>query len=43
MAQRTVMIHFGESQVLKRQVAHPFQGLVDRNFSAPHLLQKRAE
>jgi len=38
-----VMIHLGESQVLKRQVAHPFQGLVDRDFSAPYLFQKRAE
>jgi len=38
-----VMIHLGESQVLKRQVAHPFQGLVDRNFSAPHLFQESAE
>ena len=43
MAQRTVMIHFGESQVLKRQMTHPFQSLIDRNFSAPHLLQKSAE
>jgi hypothetical protein len=41
--QRAVMIHLGETEVLERQVAHPFERLIDSDFSAPHLLEQCAE
>jgi hypothetical protein len=38
-----MMIHLGESQILKRQVTHPVHRGVDVDCSGAHLFQQLAE
>jgi hypothetical protein len=35
-----MVIHFGEAQVLKRQVAEPLDGLVGRELSLPDIFKE---
>src|SRR6267143_3067291 len=39
LPQRAMMIHFGESQILKREMLQPFDRLGGRDLSGPHRFQ----
>ena len=38
-----MMIHLGESEILKRQMAQPVDRIVGREFSLTHLLEQFAD
>jgi hypothetical protein len=43
VAQRTVVIELGVSEILKGQMAHPLDRVVDRHSTRTHLLQQNAQ
>jgi hypothetical protein len=42
-SQSSMMIHFGEAQVLEGKVAQALNGIIRRNLSGSYLLQKFAD